>query len=541
MRLERILIADLERRRHTFEPLSAAERRLLGGAALGVTLLSRLCPAGSAALEAPSPWILSAGPLTGTPASPRPQAVITHVSPLTGGVNDSVVTHPLALALAETGTAALVLLGASDTPVWLRLDGDGVAFEDARHLWGLDVPGTAAALGGVAVLAAGPAAEHGVRFACVGSLGHSAGRGGAGAALAAKRVKALAAPAARGAREVDRSLGEGEGREPRGRRAMERLRRLDRHRGLPTRNFSARYFEGTEALAAGLEAIAGSRHLPYEGVFAFGPLLGIADADAVLRCVDLCDRLGMDVISAGGTLAWGIETASSGWLSEPLPRFGDPRGLERILGSLARREGIGDLLAAGCRAAAERTGRESARLAMHVRGLEIPGYDPRAFPTLALGYAVGSRGACHVRSGAYQADFDDPLPDPPPAQEVARRAAEFEDRSTLLDSLILSRSWRAELGEPFEGAARLLREAGEPGLADPAALRAAMREVADLRRSFNLARGWDACGDTLPERLLREEGGSASALSPQRLASWVQAYYKTRGWSADGRPPALGG
>jgi aldehyde:ferredoxin oxidoreductase len=141
-----------------------------------------------------------------------------------------------------------------------------------------------------------------------------------------------------------------------------------------------------------------------------------------------------------------------------------------------------------------------------------------------------------VRSGAYQADFEDPLADPPDPGEVARRAAEFEDRSTLLDSLILSRSWRAELGEPFAGAARLLREAGEEDLADPGELRATMGEVADLRRRINLSLGWDPAGDALPERLLREEGGYASAIDSVRLRAWVEAYYTRRGWDTGGRP-----
>ena len=542
MKSARALLVDLTNRRATFETLSALERRRLGGAALGVTLHQRLASPGAGPLDPGSPWILSVGPLTGTALSPRPQAAITHLSPLTGGINDSVITHPAALGLAANGARALVLLGMSETPVWLRISEDGVEFMDARALWGSDLPDAAAVLrtaSGSTPLVVGTAAEHAVHFACLGSEGHSAGRGGSGAALASKRVKGIAIPGPAGGGGTA-PPGAARERDPRGPRALDRLRLLNQRLGLPTRNFTARSFEGTETLAAALAPLAEARRVPYEGVFAFGPLLGIPDASAVLRCLDQCDRLGLDVISAGGTLAWGMEAAEAGALDAPGLRFGEPRGLERRLESIARRRDEGELLALGCRTASERLGRGSEAWAMHVRGLEIPGYDPRAFPTLALGYAVGSRGACHVRSGAYQADFDEPLPDPPDAGELARRAADFEDRSTLLDSLIVSRSWRTDLGEPFTGAARLLREAGETDLADPEALRATMGEVADLRRRINLDRGWTAAGDVLPQRLLRNGGNAVPTIDATRLQSWVRAYYARRGWDAGGRPASPG-
>jgi aldehyde:ferredoxin oxidoreductase len=526
MRLRRVLVADLGRRRADFEPLPPEDRRYIGGAALGARLLERY---GEAA------WILGIGPLTGSPASPRPQAVVTHISPLTGGISDSVVSHPLALALASGATAALVLLGRSEAPLWLRLDGDGVRFEDARPLWGMNLTETVSILRsthGCGALAAGPAAEHQVPYASLGAAGHSAGRGGAGAALAARGVKAIAcletvegAGGARGSRQEagDDAPGGASGG------AAERLRRLNALAALPTRNFSERTFAAADALAAQMEEIGSSRRLPYEAAFAFGPLLGIADARAVLRCLEACDRLGLDVISTGGALAWGIESTGRGALDGALPCFGEAGPLEGWIEAIAYRRDAGDLLAYGVRRASEILGKGSSAWAMHVHGMEIPGYDPRAFPTMALGYSISSRGACHVRSGAYQADLDDPLPSPADAAAVARRAAEFEDRSTLLDSLLFSRSWRASLGDIFEGAARLLREAGEADLADPEELRWTMGRVSDLRRRINLAQGWTPAEDTLPERLLSSE---------PRLPCWVRSYYSLRGWDPEGRPPA---
>ncbi|MEE9218300.1 MAG: aldehyde ferredoxin oxidoreductase C-terminal domain-containing protein [Acidobacteriota bacterium] len=540
MRLERILRVELESRRTSFEPLSAAERRMLGGAALGVRLLHDQLSERIDPLHPAAPWILSIGPLSGTALSPRAQAAITHLSPLTGGVNDSLVSHAVAEALAAAGIAALILTGRSESPVWLRLGAQGVEIEDARSLWSQDLGRTAQALESrhaAAALIVGSAAQSGVPYASLGTGGHSAGRGGAGAALAAKNVKAIAARrgSARAAAGGRKNSG-GEAREPRGARAARRLLQLNELRALPTRNFRERSFPEAPALARALNAGGRYGRLPYEAAFAFGPLLGISSAECVRRCLEACDRVGLDVISAGGTLAWAIEAARAGVLPERLLEFGQAEPLEPILESIASRVGVGELLALGSRAAGRQLGGQAGHWAMHVRGLEIPGYDPRAFPSLALGYAIGSRGACHVRSGAYQIDLDSPHADPPEAAEVARRAVESEDASTLLDSLIFNRSWRSDLGDPFEGAARLLDEAGERDLADTEALRETMRCVSSLRRRINLAQGWRPEEDGLPERLLRESGGASSALDAARLRAWIASYYTLRGWSAEGRP-----
>src|SRR5262249_44534602 len=139
--------------------------------------------------------------------------------------------------------------------------------------------------------------------------------------------------------------------------------------------------------------------------FALGPLCGIGDRDAVLQAVRRCDELGLDTISAGATIAFAMECAERGLLTEPGLRFGNAPVVLSLLDRIANRNGIGGLLAEGTRRAAAAIGGDAADFAPHVKGLEIPGYEPRALQTMALGFAVGSRGADHNRSGAYEVDF----------------------------------------------------------------------------------------------------------------------------------------
>src|SRR5262249_60178761 len=125
---------------------------------------------------------------------------------------------------------------------------------------------------------------------------------------------------------------------------------------------------------------------------------GIGDKDAVLQAAQICDGLGLDTISGGVTIAFAMECAEKGLLKEDGLRFGNPTKMLLLLEQIGRRDGLGDLLAEGTRGAAAVIGGDAPDFAPHVKGLEIPGYEPRALQTMALGFAVGSRGADHNRS-----------------------------------------------------------------------------------------------------------------------------------------------
>ncbi len=197
--------------------------------------------------------------------------------------------------------------------------------------------------------------------------------------------------------------------------------------------------------------------LEYENLFALGPLCAIDDPEIVLRASRRCDDLGMDVISAGATIAFAMECVERGLLDAPWLRFGDGEALLRAVNMIGSREGVGDLFAHGSRGLAEVIGGEAHDFAPHVKGLELPGYEPRALQTMALGFAVGARGADHNRSNAYEADF---------SHEVDRRslqtrgvelAIESEDRAAIMDSIILCKFLRKTLDDFHAEAAEMLR------------------------------------------------------------------------------------
>jgi len=280
--------------------------------------------------------------------------------------------------------------------------------------------------------------------------------------------------------------------------------------------------------------------LEYESLFALGPLCGISDRDAILRAARLCDDLGMDTISAGATVAFAMECSERNLIPQHLP-FGDGDGLLSLLEQIACRDGIGDLLADGTRRAAQAIGGDAPDFAPHVKGLELPGYEPRAMQNMALGFAVGTRGADHNRSGAYEADFSPNTDRRHGSVESARLAVETEDRAALIDSLILCKFLRGVFTDVWSEAAGLLgKVTGWDMTADE--LRTVARRVVTARKLFNAREGWTPAEDTLPRRFLTEglPDGTApgAALPGTRLREMVRAYNEARGWGADGWVPA---
>ena len=248
---------------------------------------------------------------------------------------------------------------------------------------------------------------------------------------------------------------------------------------LPTRNFQAATFDGAPQLAAedlaaarevarhscasctiGCEHIYKGRdgrktRVEYENVFALGPMCGVSDPDAVLAASARCDDLGLDTISAGGTIAWAMECAERGLIDAPWLRFGDADALLRMLEQIGERDGLGDLLAEGSRYAAEQIGQGSSAFAPHVKGMEMPGYEPRTLHAMALGLAVNARGADHNRSGAYEADLSGELDRLDGGDAHVAAAVETEDRAAIMDSLILCKFLRGVFTEPFDGVGRV--------------------------------------------------------------------------------------
>jgi aldehyde:ferredoxin oxidoreductase len=174
---------------------------------------------------------------------------------------------------------------------------------------------------------------------------------------------------------------------------------------------------------------------------------------------------------------------------------------------------------------------------MQVKGMELPGYEPRSLKTMALGLAVSSRGACHNRSSAYEADFSPGVDRLSAGRERGRLAAESEDRAALLDVLIVCKFLRRALDDVYEDGARML--AAVTGWdVDAAEMRTVAERVVNLRKAFSLREGWRRGDDTLPERILTEalpDGVAAGTrLTREDLDAMIEGYYEARGWTAEG-------
>lgn len=579
----RALVIDLNDAVAERKPLpESVLRSYIGGAGLGAWLMHECCPAGVDPLAAQAPLLFVFSPLVGTPLTTSAKFAVVAKSPLTGRLTDALASSHFAIAGKLTGHDAIVLRGACVEPSVLMIDGGSVSVVPAGDLWGLSAASAEKALRermGPAwrVAAIGPAGENLVRYATISHDGRHAGRGGLGAVMGSKLCKAVmvrardkvasADPAAvmaasKALREQSFGAATAKYREL---GTMANLLAFNAISTLPTRNFSAATFDGAPLLGA--EEIAelrqvarsscascsiGCEHLykgpggkqtrmEYENVFALGPLCGVSDPDAVIEASSRCDALGLDTISTGGTIAWAMECVERGLIDEPWLQFGDGDALLRAIEAIGAREGVGDLLAEGSRSASRAVGQGSEAFAAHVKGLELPGYEPRTLQAMALGLAVNARGADHNRSGAYESDLSGRHDRLVGGEPHVAGAIETEDRAAIMDSLILCKFLRGVFTEPFaEWAALLGKVTGWDVDADELATTA--RRIVVAKRLFNLREGWSRDEDWLPERFLSEslqlESGRTATLTRDRLNSMISSYYRGRGLEQTGSPTA---
>lgn len=549
----------------------------LGGSGLGVALLLK---EGAATVDSLSPAAAMAfvfSPLVGSPLTTSAKFAVVSKSPLTQRINDSLASSGFALAGKKTGHDAILVTGKAPQPSILIIDDDQVRLEPAADFLGLSTGDTERGLRerfGTEFQTAtiGPAGERQVCYATISHAGRHAGRGGSGAVLGSKNIKAIAVrgthrphwaePAALAelARQFsEKSFGPATAKY-RELGTASNLLTFNRLNVLPTRNFQQGSFAGAAAISPeelsiardrarsscvactigcehlyGLKDGKGSVRLEYENLFALGPLCGIDDSESVLEACRRCDDLGIDTISAGGTIAFAMECVERGLLDEPWLQFGDGAALLRSLDLIATGEGIGRLLALGSRRMAQEIGHDSIDFAPQVKGLEIPGYDPRGLQTMALGFAVGSRGADHNRSGAYEVDFSEAVDRYNVGPESAHLAVETEDKAALMDSLILCKFLRGVFEDFFAESAEILRlVTGWDVTANE--LRETARRIVTARKRFNILAGWTPAEDTLPQRMLHQAlpDDARAQLSPERLTALIRAYNLARGWSPEG-------
>jgi aldehyde:ferredoxin oxidoreductase len=237
----------------------------------------------------------------------------------------------------------------------------------------------------------------------------------------------------------------------------------------------------------------------------------------------------MDTITAGNLCGLTIEAARRGKIDHAID-YGDVDAIAALLKMMAFREGIGELLARGIKAASEEWGLED--LAVHVKGLEPAGYDPRVLKGVGLGYATSDRGACHLRATFYKPELSGMI-DPETIEGKAAMFVDFEDRLTLFDTLILCRFFRDLY--PWEALCEIVQ--GLTGIeANTTRLRAISANISNMVRTFNIQEGLRREDDRLPTRLHKEALKSGHQISEAEIEKMVGDYYRLRGWDEQGKP-----
>jgi aldehyde:ferredoxin oxidoreductase len=546
-------------------------RDYLGGSGLGARLLLDEGSALVDPLSPEAPLIFAFSPLVGSPLTTSAKFAVVNKSPLTNRFNDSLASSGFAISGKRSGCDAFVIVGRAPSLSALVIDDGAIRLEPADDLRGDTCQAAEeklrARLGpDYRIAAIGPAGECAVRYATISHDGRHAGRGGSGAVLGSKNIKAIAVRGTQRAEYADphrvtelsrdlskRSFGPATAKY-RELGTASNLLTFNRFGSLPTRNFQSGTFDGAPNLAPEELSVAhvrtrascvactiGCEHiyslgekgvrLEYESLFALGSLCGVSDGDVVLRAARRCDELGIDTISTGGTIAFAMECVEQGLLDEPWLTFGSGDAMLHAIELIGRREGLGDLLAEGSRFAANEIGQGSIAFAPQVKGLEIPGYEPRALQTMALGFAVGARGADHNRSGAYDVDFSDKVDRRNATLDNVRHAIDTEDKAALMDSLILCKFLRRVFDDFYVESAGMLRAVtGWDVTADE--LHETAKRIVSAKRQFNLLAGWTPNEDTLPERFLTTPlpNDPAAALTRERLQELVAEYHRQRGW-----------
>ncbi len=591
----RILDIDLSTGKVDLLPLPPKlTRDYLGGRGLATRLLFDLVDPACDPLGPQNAVVIAASPLVGSGAPTAGRGHLVFKSPLTGVIGTSNCGGTWAAYFKAAGYDALVLRGRAVEPVWLDIRPGRTDILPARDLWGLDVHRTTEALeafdpssGPSRVLCIGPAGEMLVRIAAImNDRNRAYGRGGPGAVWGSKNLKAVRVSGGEKTAPADRALFQsGRAQALHLMRAAPATKRLFKEMGtsgllnlinlidmLPRRNFTSTVHDEKKVDGISGESIsrrileragacfgcpiACQRHTrvgerkgegpEYETVVMMGPNCDIYDLETVTRANYLCNELGLDTISFGGTAACAMEMFETGLLTaadtEGLDlRFGNAAVLEKLADMTARRRGIGDRLAEGSFRLAASAGRPD--LSMTVKKMEIPGYDPRASFTQALGYMTSPSGACHLRGGyAVSLAFFGGTKEIPRFSLLQSPIAirNMQNMGIIQDSLGVCRfTGFAFSADPW---ARMM--SGVTGMDfSTARLDEIANRTAALERLFNLKTGATAADDFLPERFARVPitvAGRERVLSRAEQERMRADYYRAREWDEEGRPrPAL--
>jgi aldehyde:ferredoxin oxidoreductase len=598
-----ILRLDLSAGTQRIEPLDDADvRHYLLGSGLAAKIFYEEMEPDLDPLDPASPLLAFTGLLTGTYSPTGCRSTWCGRSPLTGIWNEANMGGHWGAELRFAGFDGVIVTGRAPEPVYLWIHEGQAEVRPAGHLWGLDHFETFERLREetdpkAQIACIGPAGENLVRFANVmqGGQDHArtAGRGGMGAFLGSKNLKAIVVrgtakptyPDQAAFRSFVRDInpfikGNSVGMSQLGTAGGVPATELTGD--LPLKNWTLGNWKDEAARVSG-QRIAETifeRHThcfacpigcgkniniedgPYAGVRGHGPeyetLAGFGgncqcdDLNAISRMNDLCNRYGMDTITTSSVVAFAMEAYEKGLLTQQDMGgidlvWGDAEAMIAAIHAIARREGAGALLADGVRAFAGRLGPKAEAFAVHVKGMELPYHDPRAFVDMAANYATAVRGACHLESLAYWMGYGlrfdvygwyNPQDyDPHDSAGKGQVAVDFQNYMSVYNPLGICKFIAKGKIEPQHIADLINAAAGWDWTADDV-LRTGER-LFNLKRLVNLRLGVTAADDTLPQRLLTEPrptGGAAGVLPD--LDAMLAEYYRLRDWTPEGAPSA---
>lgn len=588
----KLLRINLSDRTYNIESLSDDFiRDYVGGMGFGTKLLTTEVPATADPLGPENKLFICVGPLSGTPAPLFAQTCIVMKSPLTTGIINTYAGGYLATAIKQSGYDVIAIEGVASELVYVTITPDGVRIVNCPELRGRTASEAEAAVKAATgrddlhTMAIGLAGENRVRYASVSSETRAFGRGGAGAVFGSKNLKAIGVAGIQDVRVTDppafeaaiaavtqtfsedmaqpwslltgfSEVGTGIG-----------MPLVNEKHALATRNHQLSHFEGagridgaayrenfpTRAVACfGCLVHCGMLHKAntrfgelwtrgpeYETMYSLGSLCYNDDPESLMKANILCEDYGMDTLSSGVNVAFAMECAQRGIIPADLGdgmklEFGDADAVIKLLGMIAHRQGIGDVLADGVRRASQVWGQGSEVFALQVKGMEFAAWMPERMRGITLTFATSNRGACHKR-----APIGMEITDQIPMDQIEGRAVlvkEIQDKVNAIFTLISCRF--TEFAVPLDQFVALLNTAAGTDWT-PERFMWLGERLWNMERLYNMAAGIGGDEDRLPERCFEDLPDSLADQKPltrEDFDTLLQDYYRLRGWDEHGVP-----
>jgi len=562
-------------------------KKYIGGRGWGARIVWDEIPKNVKPFDEENKLIIANGPLTGTMAIGSGKTSVCSISPLTNYYGDSNVGGMFGAELKQAGFDALIIEGSSKKPIYLWINDESVEFKCAQHLWGKGCFQTEEEikkeLGDLFVRVAciGPAGEALVKFASINcDFGRQAGRCGMGAILGAKGVKAIAVKGSLGIQvadfeetskifeeALDYILSHKDLKIWRRQGTMQVINWSNENSALPTKNFLFNSYEeyrkingealenevkignsscfGCPICCGQLSMIKSLRKVvegpEYETAGMLGSNCALNSIEDIAYANYICDDLGIDTISTGGVIAFAMECFERGVLTQEdigfKLNFGNKEGMFKLIEMIAKREGIGNILAEGVKKASEIIGKGSEKYAMHVKGLEISAYEHRAAQAMALAYASCDIGAHHNR--AWAITYDVKVGRESYGEDKVKWVIYLQHLRPMFDCLGVCRFPWVELGLDPEYYVRFFKAITGFDISLNDLLKASER-IYNLTRLINISRGMTSKEDWLPERDFQDPIPTGPfkglTLDREKFKKMIKTYYELRGWDESGIP-----